>query len=277
MGEKRRRIQGRERVLQDNPLCIYCGGPADTTDHCPPRCFFEERHWPEGYEFSACQACNQEAKADELLLGVLVRIRVLGGKSKVATREWEKLFGGLLNNQPEVVAEWQAGGSRNELRRTLRDKFGSAGDEMRRAGFGSLHMGPLTQAAVGRFMVKLGKALYWKHNGQLFDGVLYARHVSTLEQAFTPEVLDGMLHLAPEGMESRRNAKSLADQFIYRFNHSPQQGALYAVVRFSEQFIFQIIAVSAEMDARLLADRQLTGLEVLHGTVRHVCRLRPDG
>ena len=38
-----------------------------------------------------------------------------------------------------------------------------------------------------------------------------------------------MLHLAPEWMESRRNAKSLADQFIYRFNHSPQQGALYAV------------------------------------------------
>ena len=51
----------------------------------------------------------------------------------------------------------------------------------------------------------------------------------TREQAFTPEFLDEMLHLAPEWMESRRNAKSLADQFIYRFNHSPQQGALYAV------------------------------------------------
>lgn len=275
MGEAKKQQQGRASVLLENDRCIYCGGQATTTDHCPPRCFFENNHWPEGYEFSACEPCNREAGGDEQVMGVLVGIKVHDGKSAVRKAKWEKLFTGVLNNQPQIVAEWQAGGKRNDLRRALREKFGNVGDRMRRAGYGTLTLGPLTNAVVERFMVKLGKALFYRHTRQIFDGVIYAMHISSLEEGCTPEFMEDILHLAPAVALTERNRKSLADQFIYRFNHSPQVGAVYAVVQFSEQFTFQIISVSAEMDDRLRAERELSS-QALSSSGRYVCRLSAD-
>jgi hypothetical protein len=50
-GETKRRQRYRERFLLDHPRCAYCGEPATALDHCPPRCCFRGRHWPEGYVF----------------------------------------------------------------------------------------------------------------------------------------------------------------------------------------------------------------------------------
>jgi len=49
--------------------------------------------------------------------------------------------------------------------------------------------------------------------------------------------------MAPVVPEIERNRKPLFDQFIYRFNHSPEHRVMYAVVQFGEQFIFQLIAI----------------------------------
>lgn len=65
MGEARIKQYNRRQFLKEHPVCCYCGDAATTTDHCPPRSFFERRGWPEGYEFPACGPCNDEGRMNE--------------------------------------------------------------------------------------------------------------------------------------------------------------------------------------------------------------------
>lgn len=254
MGDAKRKQYSRKAFLAEHQWCVYCGEAATTTDHCPPRCFFDARQWPESYEFPACASCNHEARQDELALAVIIRSDTITKASNFDQDEWQRLATGLRNNQPQMLREWtQITPSRRK--KTFRETFGAElGDKLRHAGWGLASIGPLTDAAMHRFMVKLGKALYYKHNGALFEGVIYAHHINTLGESDPSGLMGGVLRIAPEFAQPMRNGKSLADQFIYRFNHSPEHGALYAVVRFSEQFIFQLIVLRADMANRLAAE-----------------------
>ena len=80
---------------------------------------------------------------------------------------------------------------------------------------------------------------------------LYSHQIDKLRADTTPEYLAEIYRLAPAIPELNRNRKSLYDQFIYRFNHSPEHRAMYAVVEFGVQSIFQLIAVSREIDFSL--------------------------
>jgi hypothetical protein len=249
MGEAKRRTSRRERFLQEHPRCAYCAQVATTTDHCPPRSFFFRRSWPETYEFPACQACNAEARLDEQLLALLVRI---GLKDHSGPRydELVKLAAEVRNNQPEVMAEWRIVRSGNERRRMMRERFGATGEALRQEGFAAAEMGTLTQDALRRFGVKLAKALHYRHNRSPFEGVIYLSHLNGLMESHAP-LLDTALGISPLIAEIQRSGKDLSDQFAYRFNYSPEAGVIHAVARFSEQILLQIIAVGWEMEARL--------------------------
>lgn len=252
MGQAKVKQTNRQKLLVANPSCIYCGAPATTTDHCPPRCFFVGRVWPESYEFPACELCNKIARLDEQALGALIRIKISRDYNLNEILEIEKLMRGISNNQPEILREWRV--SSRTLRDTLRDMFGRVdGDQLRREGWGALNLGPLTKAAATRFRVKLGQALYYLHNRKVLDGVVYSSHISALEKEFDPQLLVDMLGDLPAIPSIRRNAKTLHDQFIYRFNNHPEWGVVHAVVQFSEQFIFQILAMRKDTEERLLS------------------------
>jgi hypothetical protein len=240
MGAARHKKTKREQLLEDHPWCIYCGEPATTTDHCPPRCFFKDRVWPETYEFPACEPCNASARHDEQALAVIVRASALS----LPSPEWKNLFQGAKNNQPEVIAEWVSL-SRNERKDALRSTFGrDAGDNLRRLGWSMINLGPLTTAMITRFMIKLAKALYFKYVKVPLDGVVYVTHINAAHKDTTPEFMNSILSIAPALPVIQRNKTSLIDQFIYRSNHNVEHGFMYAVVQFDEQFIFQLIAVS---------------------------------
>lgn len=262
MGEAKQNRDRRQKILDAHPWCIYCGARAATTDHCPPRSAFRGRHWPETYEFPACEPCNSGARLDEQVMAALFRSDFSEGNN-IQLEEWEKLAQGVKNNQREIAAEWQSL-SRNEIKRTLRLAYGSEGDLRRQRGWSAINIGPRTQAVISRFMIKLGKALYFKHNNHAFDGVLYTHHINRLRADTTPKYLAGIYKMAPGLPVVDRNKKSLADQFIYRFNHSPEHRAMYAVVEFGIQWIFQIIAVSREMDGSLTGKEDASSLPFRH-------------
>jgi hypothetical protein len=271
MGEAKRRTNQRQTFLALHPDCIYCDGRATTSDHCPPRVFFSRRQWPETYEFPACQPCNASARLDEQALAVLTRSQLTMTGKDADRVEWEALVQGVKNNQPHVIAEWMDL-SRNEIKRGLRCAFGAEGDELRRQGWGLLNFGPLTQAMMTRFMLKLGKSLYYRHNDHVFDGVMYVYQIDCLSPETTPKYFADILSKAPALSKVERNRKSLVDQFVYRFNHSPEHRVLYAVVQFNEQFVFQAIAISREMDAQLTASLPRDGTVMPEG-LRHECFL----
>ena len=258
MGQARLKQYNRQQFLLHHPYCCYCGAPATTTDHCPPRSFFLGRQWPESYEFPACQGCNAQARRDEQVLGVLTRISVGEEKQGRAKDEWEKLVSGLKNNQPEIADEWLSM-SRNDLRQSLRRAFGDKGDQLRHMGWGAIHVGPLTKAAIERFMVKLGKALYYRHLGVPLNGAVFVRHISSLVENATPEIFDSMLRIAPALATPSRANQPLTDQFIYRFNETSELGVIYAVVHFNEQMMFQIMAIRDDTFELLKARRAEAG------------------
>jgi hypothetical protein len=218
-------------------------------DHCPPRCFFQGRIWPETYEFPACGACNADARLDEQALAVLVRVK----SPQSPNSEWKKLAEGLKNNRPELVAEW-LDMSRNEQKFALRESLGRRdADQLRQLGWGAINLGPLSKTAINRFMIKLAQALHFQHVGAPLDGVVYVYHVNAVTMNSGPELMKSILAIAPDLATIKRGNRQLTDQFIYRFNYNAEHGAMYAVVQFSAQFIFQVIALSKTMDERLAA------------------------
>lgn len=176
---------------------------------------------------------------------------------------------GVESNQPGIAAEWQTP-RRNEIRRILRLAYGSEGDLRRQRGWSAITTGPQTQAVINRFVIKLSKALYFKHNGHVFDGVLYTKHVNKLRADTTREYLASIYAMAPDLPIIERNTKSLADQFIYSFNHSPEDRVMYAVVEFGVQWVFQLLAVTREMDESLTIKQEASSL-----SFRHACLLDP--
>jgi hypothetical protein len=273
MGDATRKRKQLQALLLTHPWCVYCGAPATTIDHCPPRCFFEGRQWPESYAFPACADCNEQARLDEQALGVLIRIKLSANPQK-RNAEWEKLMRGVRNNQPRVLAEWTEHGGIISQKHGMRERFGVEGDRLRREGWGLWNIGPLTQSVMIRFMIKLSKALYYRHNGVLFDGVIYASHIDSLSKDSTPAFFADILRMAPTLLAPKRNNRSLADQFIYRFNHNAEHGVMYAVVQFSEQFIFQLIALRSDMDEKLAVMAREAKAELpAVGIGRYVCPL----
>jgi len=256
-------------------MCIrdsYCGAPATTTDHCPPRCFFVGRQWPETYEFPACSDCNSEARLDEQALAVLVRLDLNLTPKEPDQSELHALMEGVRNNQPALIEEWLSS-SENERKRSFRKSFGSRGDELRHQGWGNIRLGPLTQAMTERFMVKLAQALYYKHNHAPLEGFVFALHISLLARDIPPDFLSNMMRIAPIRAEPKRSNQPLDDQFIYAFNHNEEHGIIYAVVQFSEQYIFQLIAMRSDFELKMEEFAKEHGA-VLPDGHRHVIRLK---
>ncbi len=246
MGQAKFKQYNREKFLEKNPKCCYCGNDATTTDHCPPRAMVLNRIWPEGYEFPACHSCNQEARKDEQILAMLSPMWFSRDQTEAEAEHWRKQTKGLANNQPEVITEMLINSERNKQRNEFRRLFGKEiGDELRRRGYGIGVLGPLTQAAIRRFSIKLSKALFYKHTKTILDGYLWAVHFTAANRNDTSSVVELMLRIAPMEPETSRSGESLTNQFTYRYNYSDgPEPVLYAVVQFNDQLMFNITAAS---------------------------------
>jgi hypothetical protein len=75
-------------------------------------------------------------------------------------------------------------------------------------------------------------------------------------------MLNTVMSIAPVLPEIKRNNKSLLDQFIYRMNYSPEHGVFYAVVQFTDQYIFQLIALTSKAADGLAAAFQAKRVEL---------------
>lgn len=235
----------RAELLRQHPWCCYCGARATTTDHCPPRALFYGRRWPEGYEFPACEPCNQEGRRYEQIVAVLAKATSARDDRADEKEYVRKILSGLRNNQPEIIEEWNRMNSRNDQRKAFRRVFGPKGDALRRYGHGLVSIGPHSQVALTQFGAKLGKALFYKHTGKLLDGKVWVLALNAANPEDVIPALDEMLKIAPIVSTSVRSGAPLYDQFIYRFNCSAgDEPILYAVVRFSGQLLYQLAAVS---------------------------------
>jgi hypothetical protein len=232
---------------------VYCGDAATTTDHCPPRCFFDRRDWPETFEFASCASCNDASRLDEQALAVLARIS-LQDQGEPRRTEWKRLVDGVKNNQSAIFAEW-VNLTAIERKRFLQSAVGAEmAMKLRDANFGALRFGSLTSAAAGRFGAKLGKALYYRHLQELFEGDIYVRLLDPFLKYKAPALFNEIADMAPGILRPERNTKSLAYRFAYRFNYNTDIGVIYTVVQFGPQLTFSIMAARKDTAEQLRKD-----------------------
>ena len=239
MGEKNRKQVNDRAFREMYPTCAYCGKPTQTVDHFPPRAAFRNRDWPDEYRFPSCVECNSSTSQSEQVVSALVRMRLDGAMDDEYTL---KLLKGIKNNQRDVMGEWFAPISRNEIRRSFRSSFGpEMGDELRRRGFNMISYGPKTQAAIEIFGIKLALALYYKHFERHADGPVFCLPLSAIRNR---EALRTAADHAPFVQHTTHRTVSLSDQFVYRYNASSDLGVLFVIVQLGPQLAFLCHAFS---------------------------------
>lgn len=214
--------------IKANPICIFCGGgtPSTTVEHCPPRAMFQYRQWPEGFEFPACDACNDGTRDDDLLIAMLARVDPFQNKGDLdgttaglmarAHKRYPGMFRKMLtideDGQPRASGHWQIT------------------DEMREA--------------VDVLAAKLTKGVYHLHTRAIFpnDGGLVMTWFTNTDVIADGgyKLFDVLKHIAGDAPMLIRSGKYLNDQFEYRFSLSPEQHILALQAKFASAFGFVV-------------------------------------
>lgn len=211
----------RQQFFAINPTCIFCGGaePATTIEHCPPKAMFDQKMWPEGYEFAACAKCNNGTSDQDLIIAWMARIDYTdlsaegdlqtAGLLKAVHRQHPKLMKQLL---PSAV----------EAKRTNRELGITPAPGKTHAEAGVVNITPEMKSAVHTFSKKLTKAVYRMHTQNIFpsDGCLMLGWFTNVEfvreSGFIPfSVMNEIAGVTPV---IERSGKSLDNRFRYKFS-----------------------------------------------------------
>jgi hypothetical protein len=220
--------RNRKAFLLAHPVCAFCGGvtPSTTIEHCPPRAMFQNRQWPEGFEFPACDRCNIGTRDDDLLIAMLARVDPLenrgdrDGKMPGLMARAHKRHPGMFermlaigeDGQPQASGEWQI---TNEMRQ-----------------------------AVDVLAAKLAKGIYWRHTRDIFpnDGGLAMTWYTNADVACDGgyKLFESLQHLAGNAPLLTRSGTYLNDQFEYKFSLSPEKHILTMQAKFGNAFGFAV-------------------------------------
>lgn len=207
-------VKRKQRFLADHTQCCYCGLPATTIDHFPPRSFFKERNWPVGYEFPACHTCNHAKSHDEQSLGLLVRL--IRFDVDTDSSEFQDILTAVRNNNPILMKEL-APMSAVASKIYLRNRFGSAEDVggMGLTGWRSYSMGPETNRLTDNMCVWFAQTAWYLHCHSIFEGrIIWSRIESEfLGHEATQKIVSNLVG-HPELL---RNGKNVSRDFFYRY------------------------------------------------------------
>ena len=230
--------------------CIFCGGlsPATTVDHQPARSLFDRREWPEGYDFPACDPCNQASKDAEHKLAVLTRIDSEREDDPVRRKEFRKYLVGMRNNFPGLIAPLSA----NEKRRFLKSAAitrspGRALADIHVAGIQAAAAEELLNIAIN----KLLRALHWKHTRHIVrwgEGVKATWYTNTNFTDFFQSEEAKFYTALPACPPIVRNRRDLSDQFAYRYGKDDAGEICAFLIAFRNSFIVTgIVAQSHDL------------------------------
>lgn len=157
----------KKTFLTQHPFCAFCGGktPSTTIEHCPPRSLFQNKVWPEGFEFPACNDCNQNSSDDDLIIAALCRLTSDDQHAKDDGRGEGLLK--MVNQQfPQLIAKMLPTAS--EARRMNRElgivpSFGQTHQDV-----SPIKIPDEINNAVRVFASKLTKAVFYNNANQVF-------------------------------------------------------------------------------------------------------------
>lgn len=236
MGEAKRK---KLKLENGNFQCIFCGGlkPATTIDHVPPKIIFSNRAWPEGFEFPACEACNNGTSDNDVVVGLMARM----------ARDDENIVGLLKNirsQRPDFIHK-MLDISNVEARKAAKRFNLEKPAGMTYKELGVVNVTDAMDDSVRILASKLTKAVYYKLTNQIFPsngGLLFNWFTNAQRYEYGKiYVLDGLSQFNYSSEVLKRNSKCLRDQFDYRYSLSDEGTIHLLQVVFGAAFGFVTI------------------------------------
>lgn len=248
MGQGRKKKQ---RFKEDHPFCCFCGGgsPTTTIDHVPNRASFPKREGPEGYEFPACDACQNDTRLDEIAFSCMVYFN--NHDEAVADDVGlRRLLDGLKNNLPHLARFRHMGP--NEKRRAMREMKIERPVGLPLQDIPIVEVPSEFRERVNRYLRKMVRALFYKHVGRPAKAssvpwAWWSYERAGIHEQWTEE----WLKMTPIPVQGKRSNMDFGDRFRYRINYSDEHEAFAAIGQFSDGLIFYVVLVSLEMAGKL--------------------------
>ena len=236
-------MNNRERFLAANPICVFCGGktPAATVEHCPPRALFQHKHWPEGFHFAACAACNHGTGDQDAIVSMLARM-----DPDEAMGNSDGRVPGLIKNVgnqfPAMIAKMLP--SATEARQKNRELSVKPGPGQTHQDVAPVLIPKEMSLAVETFARKLAKAIYFREVGAIFsnEGTLLLNWFTNAELVKHGKyVLFDLLKDVPgRAVPLRRGGKYLDEQFQYKLSITSENHVFILQARLGVAFGFVI-------------------------------------
>jgi hypothetical protein len=245
-----------KQFIREHPFCCFCGGltPTAEIDHVPPRVLFDNRQWPQGYDFPACVPCNRASRHDEQIVGLLSRIYP-GPTSKKQEAEFDERLRAVADNYPGLLEEMMP--TAEQVKATVSEYVISS----TRPDLAFLSVrGPLVNSAVANFGRKLFLALHYKHTGSILpkNGGVAILWFSNL-QIQNNEIPKELAPLVSGFPDLKRSNMNLSDQFFYRFGFTEDLMASVFLTFFRRTFAILGYANAVAPDILLPQNATLLG------------------
>jgi hypothetical protein len=202
----------------------------------PPRIMFTSKIRPNGFEFAACNNCDQKTKMADLFAALVGRV-FPDSSTNSEDRDIERILSALGRNLPAVLLEMKVGRAGQKLAR----KQTRIADE---GGFLKLS-GPIATQLLDIFAHKLGLAMHYEATGKILprSGGVATRVFSNVE-AVQDKIPEQIFRILPEPVTLRQGSWDVGNQFNYsmRMTEGQQMGLFFASFRFS----ISIVALTAD-------------------------------
>jgi len=218
MGMSKKR---RDELKRENPICYFCAtAPTEVPDHVPSRQCFRGRVGPEGFEFPACDRCNQMSPQLEQVFALYL---MMGDHSEdpIDDAAFKKLLQGVANNNPDLMPVL------NLTARQARQHYKGRGLNLP-VGM-TFSEAPLAELPVGNrdaflaFSRRLTCALYYKEVGHPLplDFKIATGWVQIVDPSARP-LEKAVIDFLPEFRMTERRNTNIGDQFQYRWGHKDE-------------------------------------------------------
>lgn len=224
MSASKYNLRRKQRLLIEHPYCCFCGGSVRSTseDHIPPKACFPSGMHPEGFEFPACEACNQGTRKYDDIFGFYT-MALDYDNSNLDEKTFNARIRGLINNYPEALPKFEL--TANEKRRKLR----SMGIERQPGNFlsdfGIFKTTPDLERSMNIAIRKLTCATYYKEVGK----PLTTQHTVTGtwlqgNDAKRAPLLQHFDELLPEYRQPQRHSvRNYGRRFCYKFGYKANE------------------------------------------------------
>lgn len=248
----------RQQFLKKHTFCAFCGGAvrATTIEHCPPRAMFQDRHWPQGFEFPSCALCNNGTDDHDLLIAMFARMDPIENKGdrdgkhlglmKMANIQFPDLF---LKMMPSAIES-----RKSNKKLGINPKFGQTHQEV-----SGVKVTSEFHDAVCIFAGKLAKGIYYNATEKVFpnDGCLLLNWFTNADLYRDGKyiVFDLLKELGGAAPPLIRSGNHLNDQFEYKLSLSPVQDILVIQARFGNSFGLVIFGCTLQGHLETILDR----------------------